>query len=386
MSDRYCILEALRSCSGRFVGTVLFVIVAVAGVSRSVVAAGVAVQRPDGSMLWQVAAPFAPGGNNHPLPAARMPPMPAARMPPMPAARMPPPRAVPPPRFAAPAGGTQGGMFPRRTVSRYRWPGGLPYRLYAVGALLPLSFIAADYIIADWAAYGVPAPAGNAVWLRYGPDLLLVDQQTGQVQDAAYGVFVEDAADQPAAPPPVQPYTQEIPPAPPVVAPPAGPTPSDREYAAARPPYVPPPAPAAPPTAADREQRVVQFVEEFFARVTGNAADVLDYEQRTYASNILFYGHPLSRSAVLEQKAAYMKRWPICMNTVRPASTTVTCANESLCTFSGLVDWDCRAPLRPEGPAHACGTSSVTFDLDTGGGASPMKIVGESSAVVSRCP
>jgi hypothetical protein len=326
-------------------------------------------------MVWRVAAPFAPGGNNHPMPAARMPPPPAARMP---------SRALPPPRFAAPAGGTRGRMFPGRTVARYRWPGGLPYRLYAVGALLPLSFIAADYIIADWAAYGVPAPVGNAVWLRYGPDLLLVDQQTGQVQDAAYGVFVEDASDQPAAPPQVQQDAQE--PAPPVAVPPAGPTPSDREYAAARPPTAPPPAPASPPIPADREQRVVQFVQEFFARVTGNASDVLDYEQRTYASNILFYGHPLSRSAVLEQKAAYMKRWPICVNSVRPASTTVTCANEALCTFSGLVDWDCRAPLRPEGPAHACGTSSVTFDLDTGGGALPMKIVGESSAVVSRCP
>jgi Ni/Co efflux regulator RcnB len=357
MPNRYCKAGDVRSHPGRFVGNLLLLIVAVATLSRPVVAAGPAPQH----------APFAPSGNNHPLPAARMPP----------------PRAMAPPHFASPAGGTHGRMFSGRTVSRYRWPGGLPYRLYAVGALLPLSFIAADYIISDWAAYGVPAPAGNAVWLRYGPDLLLVDQQTGQVQDAAYGVFVEDTADQPAAPPPVQQDARETAPPPPAAVSPAGPTPSDREYAATRPTYAPPPA---PPVPADREQRVVQFVQEFFARVTGNAADVLDYEQRTYASNILFYGHPLSRSAVLEQKAAYMKRWPICVNTVRPASTTVVCANESLCTFSGLVDWDCRAPLRPEGPAHACGTSSVTFDLDTGGGASPMKIVGESSSVVSRCP
>jgi hypothetical protein len=298
---------------------------------------------------------------------------------------MPPQRAMaPPPHFGSPPGGNLGRMAPRRFAGHYRWPGGLPYRLYAVGALLPLSFIAAEYIVADWAAYGVAAPAGNAVWLRYGPDLLLVDQQTGQVLDAAYGVFVEDPSNQQAEAPPMQPDPPPPAPAPPPEPPaalaPAGPTPSDREYAAARPSYTPAPAPPA-----NRQQDVLRFVQDYFARVTGNAADVLDFEQRVYAANILFYGHPLPRSAVLQQKAAYLKRWPICVNTVRPASTTVVCANEQLCTFTGLVDWDCRAPLRPEGPAHACGVSSVTFDLDTGDGAAPMTIVGESSAVISRC-
>jgi hypothetical protein len=367
----------------------LLLAVAVATLFGSVSAAGSAHQRADAPRLWRVAAPVAPGGNARPLPPMRMPPM---RMPPM---RMP-LRAPPaPPRLAAPAGGDHGRMLPPRVVAPYRWPGGAPYRLYAVGALLPLSFIAADYIVADWPAYGVAAPVGDAVWLRYGPDLLLVDQQTGQVVDAAYGVFIEDPAtadSQPAAAPPPPPEASppaspealppETPPAA-AVMPPAGPNPTDRAYVAARPPDAP--APAEPAAPASRDQRILQFVQAFFAHVTGNAADVLDYEQRAYASTILFYGHPLSRSAVLQQKAAYLKRWPICVNTVRPASTTVECANEALCTFSGLVDWDCRAPLRPEGPAHACGTSSVTFDIDTGGGSAAMKIAGESSSVISRC-
>ena len=43
-----------------------------------------------------------------------------------------------------------------------------------------------------WAELGLEPPQPGFQWVRYGPDLLLVDVNTGQVLDVAYGVFYED--------------------------------------------------------------------------------------------------------------------------------------------------------------------------------------------------
>jgi Ni/Co efflux regulator RcnB len=45
------------------------------------------------------------------------------------------------------------------------------------------------YFFADWARLGLEPPPPGTQWVRYGPDLLLVDVSNGQVIDVAYGVF-----------------------------------------------------------------------------------------------------------------------------------------------------------------------------------------------------
>ncbi len=69
------------------------------------------------------------------------------------------------------------------------YPPGWGYRRWAVGGLLPPIFLVRDYWYPEWAALGLPPPPPGAQWVRYGPDLLLVDVTTGQVIDVAYDVF-----------------------------------------------------------------------------------------------------------------------------------------------------------------------------------------------------
>jgi Ni/Co efflux regulator RcnB len=54
---------------------------------------------------------------------------------------------------------------------------------------MPRPFLAASYYYPGWAALGLVAPMAGYQWIRYGPDLFLVDIATGDVVDVRYGVF-----------------------------------------------------------------------------------------------------------------------------------------------------------------------------------------------------
>ena len=71
----------------------------------------------------------------------------------------------------------------------YRYPAGYAYRRWTAGLVLPAVFLTAAYFYGDYAAIGLPPPPPDAEWVRYGPDLLLVDLGSGEVIDVAYGVF-----------------------------------------------------------------------------------------------------------------------------------------------------------------------------------------------------
>jgi len=73
----------------------------------------------------------------------------------------------------------------------FLYPPGFGYRRWEVGAALPPRFLARDYWYADWAGLGLDPPPPGYQWVRYGPDLLLVNVITGQVADVAYGVFYD---------------------------------------------------------------------------------------------------------------------------------------------------------------------------------------------------
>jgi Ni/Co efflux regulator RcnB len=50
-------------------------------------------------------------------------------------------------------------------------------------------FFAQDYWIYDFGDYGLPYPPPGAVWVRYGPDALLIDRYTGEIIEVIYGLF-----------------------------------------------------------------------------------------------------------------------------------------------------------------------------------------------------
>jgi Ni/Co efflux regulator RcnB len=86
----------------------------------------------------------------------------------------------------------QGRSFAAVRAAPYRYPRGYGYRAYHAHERFPLALLIAPYFITDFALYNLPAPEPDLQWVRYGPDALLVNQDTGEVVDVAYGVFEED--------------------------------------------------------------------------------------------------------------------------------------------------------------------------------------------------
>jgi Nickel/cobalt transporter regulator len=85
----------------------------------------------------------------------------------------------------------RGHPFNRVHLAPFAYPSGYAYRRWEAGAVLPPLFLVPDYYYADWATLGLEPPPPGAQWVRYGPDLLLVDTTSGQVLDVAYGVFYD---------------------------------------------------------------------------------------------------------------------------------------------------------------------------------------------------
>jgi Ni/Co efflux regulator RcnB len=74
-------------------------------------------------------------------------------------------------------------------VSVFRYPRGYHYRRYRTGLILPHIFLSNLYYYNNWYDLGFGPPPRGYVWVRYGPDLLLVNRRTGRIVDVIYGVF-----------------------------------------------------------------------------------------------------------------------------------------------------------------------------------------------------
>lgn len=70
----------------------------------------------------------------------------------------------------------------------YFYPRGYSYRRWSPGLILPLLFLSSNYYFDGYEIIGLPQPYGCR-WVRYGPDLLLVEVRTGRIRDVRYGVF-----------------------------------------------------------------------------------------------------------------------------------------------------------------------------------------------------
>jgi Ni/Co efflux regulator RcnB len=77
----------------------------------------------------------------------------------------------------------------RIAAPRYAWPRGYAYVRHPVGWIMPGVFLTSAYYYTAWATLGLVAPPPHYQWVRYGPDLLLVNTATGHVRDVRYGIF-----------------------------------------------------------------------------------------------------------------------------------------------------------------------------------------------------
>jgi Ni/Co efflux regulator RcnB len=75
------------------------------------------------------------------------------------------------------------------SAGAYRQPQGYRQRHWSYGQRLPGGYYARNYWITDYLAYSLFAPPDGLVWVRVGPDALLIDQYSGEIIQVDYGVF-----------------------------------------------------------------------------------------------------------------------------------------------------------------------------------------------------
>lgn len=79
---------------------------------------------------------------------------------------------------------------PRRfRVDQYRWDRGHSYRRYGYGQQLPSYYYGRSFWISSFLLYGLFAPPSGLIWVRYGPDALLIDEETGEIVQVRYNMF-----------------------------------------------------------------------------------------------------------------------------------------------------------------------------------------------------
>jgi Ni/Co efflux regulator RcnB len=79
---------------------------------------------------------------------------------------------------------------PRRyRVAQYRWRDGYSYNRYSYGQRLPRNYYGRNYWLTNFLIYGLFSPPEGYVWVRYGPDALLIDEYTGEIVQVRYNMF-----------------------------------------------------------------------------------------------------------------------------------------------------------------------------------------------------
>ncbi len=71
----------------------------------------------------------------------------------------------------------------------YRAPRGYSYHRFSYGDRLPQEYFARDYWIVSFGDFGLMSPPDGYVWVRYGPDAVLIDEYTGEIVQIVYGQF-----------------------------------------------------------------------------------------------------------------------------------------------------------------------------------------------------
>jgi len=71
----------------------------------------------------------------------------------------------------------------------YVQPQGWSYQRWGYGQTLPTAYWGRGYWLDGYSDYGLIDPPYGYVWVRYGPDALLIDVENGQILSVMYGVF-----------------------------------------------------------------------------------------------------------------------------------------------------------------------------------------------------
>ena len=76
------------------------------------------------------------------------------------------------------------------SAGAFQAPRGFSQRRWRYGQRLPHAYFGRRYWISNYAAYWLFAPPYGLVWVRLGPDALLIDEVTGEIIQVRYGLFI----------------------------------------------------------------------------------------------------------------------------------------------------------------------------------------------------
>jgi Ni/Co efflux regulator RcnB len=71
----------------------------------------------------------------------------------------------------------------------YNAPQGYTYHRYSYGDRLPQGYFAQAFWITSYLNFGLITPPDGYVWVRYGPDAVLIDEDTGEIVQIVYDQF-----------------------------------------------------------------------------------------------------------------------------------------------------------------------------------------------------
>jgi len=74
-------------------------------------------------------------------------------------------------------------------IGPYHRPAGWTARHWAYGQILPRSYWASQFILADYWLFALEVPPTGYEWVRDDSDALLVSTDTGEILQVEYGVF-----------------------------------------------------------------------------------------------------------------------------------------------------------------------------------------------------
>jgi Ni/Co efflux regulator RcnB len=83
----------------------------------------------------------------------------------------------------------RGRNFDRFRGPPFSYPRGFRYRRWRTGNRLPHEFMSPRFRFNNWQRLGVGPPGAGRRWIRYGPDLLLVNIHTRRIEDVIFNVF-----------------------------------------------------------------------------------------------------------------------------------------------------------------------------------------------------
>lgn len=128
------------------------------------------------------------------------------------------------------------------------------------------------------------------------------------------------------------------------------------------------------------EQRARDYFEMLQARWSMDNATALATLRDAYSDIVNYYGRPLEKRTVLDEKRAFVQRWPERTYSIRPGTVNVSCdADGRLCTVTGVTDWRAASAAR-----GAVSTGAATYEMQFIQEGGRISIIGESATILNR--